>query len=123
LPSLKKGWVFYLQIFNTMSDTIRNIVRHKRDAGYWKSKEYVEVSDGQVKYQKYFKLSHKLSPYAKKGRYKITPDYFCGTNIRNNTYRHREEIRNANRSFKKGVRQGYKKELREQLNDYYNKQN
>jgi len=111
-----------------MADTIRNIVRFIENEyrssnwdKYRNSVEKVEVDDTQLKFQIKPYTGKRMSPYSKDRRHKLKVNTLYATNIRNNSYRHREEIKNANRSFKKGLRQEYKKEIRELLDDYYNK--
>lgn len=101
--------------------TLRKIVRSKRnelgeDVGW----ELVEVDDTQAKCQSAgFVRNKKMKPYAKFGTYKYQTGHgFDGH--RNTAPEYKEEIRNANRSFKKSVRQEWKKELRKELEEIQN---
>ena len=62
------------------------------------------------------KRKRKMSPFAKKGtQYKFETEYFFNSEFRRTGYEHKEEIRNANRSLKKGRRQELKKDLKNEI--------
>jgi hypothetical protein len=91
-----------------MGNTIRKIVRCKK--GAFLQKEITEGDDVQLKRQRFFISNKKLTPYSRiRGKFK--PDVEFGKI----TKQAKLVAKNANRSLKKSVRQKYKQEIREQL--------
>lgn len=106
-----------------MSKTIRTKTRFKStNKNHW-GNGYMETIKCDESKHRYngggLDRPPKMKPYTKKGdRGKFEPDNYQGTQIRITTERHKEEIRNANRSKKKAVRQEYKKEIFNILKNY-----
>jgi len=105
-----------------MSRTYRKIRKIKRnDDGF----SQIEITTGDDSQASYWNggwcRNKKMKPYTKnpgsdfKEKVPHSFDY-----IRKKSFDFKEEIRNANRSKKKGVRQSWKKELRQELENLNN---
>lgn len=100
----------------------RKILRIKnanKPSDEWQGMEIAEVDDTQAKHQKgTYPKGHKMAPYTVKGwfpKHERENKGYRKSGFPNTSKRHKEIIKNANRSMKKTVRQQWRKELRKEL--------
>lgn len=104
-----------------MSRTYRNFIDRSKSFEIESDKQqnvnYTDSRDG------YMNKSHivrktKMRPYSvDKYNHKFAPEYFFCSSYRRTGNEHKEEVRNANRSRKKSMRQYLKQELQKELDN------